>query len=139
MKAMADILLINMLVKRLRVSVKTPLGSMFFLVFLFTMKCDINPRFFQKLGGRKLPRMLFTIIVYLFYLLTPFILTGVVNCSTKRTTNLLTNSRAVSTMLNITRSAVGRLKVPITSGASVVGIVPMTCTISCVFNATNST
>lgn len=56
-----------------------------------------------------------------------------------RTTKLLTNSRAVSTIVNMTRSAVGKLDVDSTRGTAFVGTVPMTCTMACVFNATNST
>lgn len=68
LKVIADMLLMKMLIKRLGVAVRRPIGSIFFLLFLFTVKCGIKPRFFHKLGGSNLPRMKFTTLVYMNYL-----------------------------------------------------------------------
>lgn len=68
---MADMLLMKILIKRLSVAISKPVGSIFFLLFLFTVNCGINPRFFHKLGGSKLPRVKFTTVVYMFYLVVP--------------------------------------------------------------------
>lgn len=71
LNAIADILLMKMLMKRLGVAMSNPLGTMFFLLFLFTINCGMNPRFFHKLGGSKLPRIKFTMLVYVIDLMTP--------------------------------------------------------------------
>lgn len=70
LKAMADMLLINMLIKRLGVAMSNPVGTMFFLLFLFTMNCGMKPRFFHKLGGSNLPRIKFTMLVYVIDLMS---------------------------------------------------------------------
>ena len=133
-----SVLLVGVLIGQLKIDIRGPLKSVFFLMFLFAVGYSVGPQFFRGLKKEGLPQMLFAAVMCIFCLIAPFLLAKLMGYNAGEAAGLLAGSQTMSAVLGVAEDTIGQMNISDTDKSAMVNVMPVAYAVTYIFGTAGS-
>jgi putative transport protein len=131
-------LLAAVAIGQLGIAVPGPIKSTFFLMFLFAVGYGVGPQFFRGLSKEGPKQILFSVIVLVLCLLTPYVCAMIAGLDMGYAVGLYSGSQTISASIGVASDQISRLGLPAAQAQAYLDAIPIGYAVTYIFGTIGS-
>jgi putative transport protein len=107
--SVTGVLLVGVLVGQMHIVISPNVKAVFFIMFLFAVGYSVGPQFFRGLKKDGIPQVFFAVLMCLFCLIAPWLLSVLMHYNMGQAAGLLSGSQTISAVLGVAGNTIEQL------------------------------